>query len=562
MSHSRWILVIAAIAAAASGCRTVIPPVTAPSAPSAPGRPTPVATAMATAEPSIAPTITHRDTPTATPTPAPAAALTGVVEAPDASLIGSGGNLVNDGGVILYRLQSVADQPIAGASVVLVDADGQPVSPERATTDAAGRFAFSRPVEADTPFFVQAEFSLAGEAYAFKTLAEPGAEPLEVDAASTLVAEKTRLLVKSGKLEAKGLEVAKLRALAARLREGLQAEALPFMAKRSPDIVAAFDQLLAEAPGLSAAAAELAAPAESWTVSTVLDADALVRTGVLEPGEGFSPDGAVFEVDMQGAVYFATPSAPVRIVKVAPGGEATTYATLSEDLVGPVRLAFSPAGVLHVMAVEKSSRAIVVASGEGETLERRVYEKLGNLGVNALGDRIVVDAAGDVFVTAPKKHVILKFPAAGTAPVVLAGTLDSAGHADGDTGLFDRPASLAMGPGGALFVADAGNNAIRRVSLSGRVSTVAGAPGESPARGGRGKFARFGAPMAIAVDRDGTIFFTDTVSKRLQRLTPAGSVFYVAAQFSAPGHLAVDGAGSIYVRDQHGQQEAVRKVSR
>lgn len=574
MRHPRWVLTVATTVVVASGCQTQVQPPThgASSKPSSEVGTRP--------EASVAPPVVVRDNDKAVP-PTAVQALSGTVKAPDAAVIGSGGSLVNDGGVILFRImQAVADQPIAGATVTLVDAEGEPVSAERATTDAEGRFSFGHPPVTDEPFFVQADFTLQGEAYAFQTLADSGAEPVEVDAASTLVAEKTRALVKGGKLKAKGLSAAKTAKLAAQLRKALRAESLPFMAKRSKDMAAAFDQLLADQPALAEVAAELAAPVESWQVDTVLKSADLVAAGVLAEGAGFSPEAAVFEVDPQGNLYFATAATPVKVVKIAPGGATSTYATLPSDVTGPVRLAFSPSGVLHVMGLEASTKKIVVLSGEGETLTRRPsYPKLATraLAVNGLGDRVAVNAEGDVFVAVPKKHVILKFPVAGTAPTVLAGAWDEAGWADGAAARFSKPAGLAIGPAGALFVADAGNNAIRRVTMDGQVSTVAGQPGESEARGGRGAFARFGAPMAIAVDSERNIYFTDTVSKRVQRLTPAGSVFYVAGQkgeggvvdgpgaearFAAPGHLAVDGQGHVYLRDVDGQDEYVRKISR
>lgn len=534
MRHPHWMLALVASVAIASGCET-------------PSHPKPKTSVPPAAEPSAPPDLTVRNG--GDPSPSAAVqALSGVVKAPDAAVIGSGGSLVNDGGIILYRtLQAPELQPVAGATVTLVDAEGQAVSDETATTDAAGRFSFKQGVASDAPFFVQADFTLAGEAFAFQSLAEVGAEPVEVDAASTLVASKARALVKGGKLKARGLAIAKVARLAAQVRKGLKAEALPHMGKRSRDMAAAFDQLLVDQPELAALAAELAAPAETWQATTVVTAEAL---------RAAKAAGTVFEVDAEGRVYVATATTPVQIVRFAPGGGATPYLTLPADVEGPVRLALSPTGRLHVMGFEKRSKDMVVLAGEG--LERRVYARSGAQTGNGVGDRMAVNAAGDVFMALPRRHVIAKFPADGTDPSVLAGSTNEAGYVDGASARFSRPASLAIGPGGALYVADAGNNALRRVRMDGTVSTVAGKPDGEARRGGRGTFARLGAPAAIAVDAEGNVYFTD--SKHLQRLSPGGSVFDVAPEvrFTAPGHLAIDGAGNVYLWDVEG----IRKLGR
>src|SRR5436189_4297660 len=91
------------------------------------------------------------------------------------------------------------------------------------------------------------------------------------------------------------------------------------------------------------------------------------------------------------------------------------------------------------------------------------------------------------------------------------------GFADGNgtAARFDTPSGIAIDRQGMLYVADTGNNAIRRVTSSGDVSTVAGntTPGY---RDGRALEARFNGPVGVAVDRGGRVIVADTYNDRIR----------------------------------------------
>jgi hypothetical protein len=122
---------------------------------------------------------------------------------------------------------------------------------------------------------------------------------------------------------------------------------------------------------------------------------------------------------------------------------------------------------------------------------------------------------------------------------------------------FCGPNALALGPGGALYVADSRNHRIRKIARDGQVTTVAGV-GEPDGSGGRADGAALGAarfrfPSGVAVDPDGVIYVADTGNHRICRIeagqvtTAAGGVQGKAdgpgadARFNAPAALALDG---------------------
>ncbi|MEN3340186.1 MAG: hypothetical protein V7647_3862 [Acidobacteriota bacterium] len=138
------------------------------------------------------------------------------------------------------------------------------------------------------------------------------------------------------------------------------------------------------------------------------------------------------------------------------------------------------------------------------------------------------------------------------------------GYADGPgaSARFSTPSGIALGAGGVLYVADTGNNAIRRIAPDGTVSTVAG--GLSPGSvDGAARDARFDGPVGVAVDSAGRVIVADTYNDRIRALAPDGTVTTLAgsagpgyadgpagaARFDTPCGVAVDGAGTIYVAD-------------
>jgi len=182
-----------------------------------------------------------------------------------------------------------------------------------------------------------------------------------------------------------------------------------------------------------------------------------------------------------------------------------------------------------------------------------------------------VDGSGNVYVAELLNHRVRKITPSGTVST-LAGS-GKAGFADGVGGAaqFDHPHALTVDPGGTVYVADGSNNRIRRVTVSGQVSTIAGT-GDKGANDGQGASARFSGPDAIAEDANGNLYVADTVNNRIRKITPAAVVTTLAggdrgnadgqgagAQFNDPEGIAVDAAGNVYVADTC--NHAIRRVT-
>jgi sugar lactone lactonase YvrE len=114
---------------------------------------------------------------------------------------------------------------------------------------------------------------------------------------------------------------------------------------------------------------------------------------------------------------------------------------------------------------------------------------------------------------------------------------------------FNLPGYIALDAAGNLFVADTGNNAIRKVTPNGQVTTVAGtvAPGYQD---GAVASAQFNAPQSVAVDAQGNLYVADTRNAVIRRIGTDGNVTTVpGTQFQGPTDVRLDAQGNIYVID-------------
>jgi sugar lactone lactonase YvrE len=153
--------------------------------------------------------------------------------------------------------------------------------------------------------------------------------------------------------------------------------------------------------------------------------------------------------------------------------------------------------------------------------------------------------------------------------------ISSIGSNDGPgaTARFYGPQGMAIDSAGNLYLADSGNEVIRKISPNGVVSTLAGVAGEFGHVDGAGPAARFNGPTGIAVDAAGNIYVSEA-THTLRKITADGIVTTLAGvpgaagltdgkgdtvRFNHPSDLAVDGTGNVFVVDWSGT--VIRKVT-
>ncbi|PWG78023.1 hypothetical protein DDR33_24475, partial [Pararcticibacter amylolyticus] len=87
---------------------------------------------------------------------------------------------------------------------------------------------------------------------------------------------------------------------------------------------------------------------------------------------------------------------------------------------------------------------------------------------------------------------------------------------------FNNPLAVVADASGNIYVGDAGNNVIRKITPAGTVSTLAGA-GYSGYAEGTGSGAQFKLPSALVIDASGNLIVTDQQNHRIRKITPSGS---------------------------------------
>ena len=188
---------------------------------------------------------------------------------------------------------------------------------------------------------------------------------------------------------------------------------------------------------------------------------------------------------------------------------------------------------------------------------------------------IARDSAGNLFVADASSNTILKITAAGVV-TTFAGTSGSVGSADGTgaSARFNQPSGVAVDAAGNVYVADAGNATIRMITPAGAVTTLAGSTASRGSCDGTGTAAWFNQPNGIAVDTVGNVYVTDALNATVRKITSAGAVTTLAgsagsrgetdgngaaARFNFPSGVAVDAAGNVYVADTY--NDTIRKVT-
>lgn len=190
----------------------------------------------------------------------------------------------------------------------------------------------------------------------------------------------------------------------------------------------------------------------------------------------------------------------------------------------------------------------------------------------------VFDSTGNYFVADTDNHVIRKISATGDV-TTFAGLANILGSTDGtgSAARFNAPVGLTIDSSNNIFVADSGNNRLRKITNAGVVTTIAG-EGTAGYLDGTGDIAKFKNPKGIAVDSNGTVLFVSDTSNNCIRqivigLTPAlTTVSTIAggtiggysngtgdvALFNSPIGLFLDGGGTLYLADS--DNHVIRKI--
>lgn len=191
---------------------------------------------------------------------------------------------------------------------------------------------------------------------------------------------------------------------------------------------------------------------------------------------------------------------------------------------------------------------------------------------------ITNDGAGNIYIADNLNHRIRKIDNAGIITTIAGnGTAGSVGDGGPATAArLNAPYGIILDGAGNLYIADAGNNKVRKIDAAGMMSTVAGTGTAGFSGDGlAATSANLSAPSSVAVDQYGNLYIGDAVNNRIRKVNNAGIIGTMAGTGTAgfagdggaasaaflnrPLGIATDRIGNLFISDQYNHR--IRKVS-
>jgi DNA-binding CsgD family transcriptional regulator/DNA-binding beta-propeller fold protein YncE len=254
-------------------------------------------------------------------------------------------------------------------------------------------------------------------------------------------------------------------------------------------------------------------------------------------------------------------------MKLAPQTGAPAAVTIADGLSRPNGIAIDSKGAVLVMDGDQVHRisdgkASLVAgtgtngySGDGESATSAMLSLFVFPGMQAQG--LAVDTAGNVYIADYGNHRIRKVTINGTITTI-AGTGIAGGSGDEELATNAQlwfPRGLAIDPKGNLYFADSATNRVRFIDPQGKIHAFAGT-GVS-GNSGDGDFAliaQLSGPTGLAIEQGtGTLYIADTGNHRVRKVTGDGKISAVAgtgATLSLPVAIAADDLGDVFIADR------------
>jgi hypothetical protein len=262
---------------------------------------------------------------------------------------------------------------------------------------------------------------------------------------------------------------------------------------------------------------------------------------------------------------------------VSPDAQVTTLAGGGAGIriCGSTNATGTEASFCFPLGVAVDSSGNVYVSDYSNVLIRKITSRgiVSTLAANIQAEGLAADGSGNVYVADSENNVILKISTGGVVSTVAGSGSVGSLNATGTAASFNNPWGVAVDSSDNVYVADAGNNLIRKISAGGVVSTLAGS-GSYGFSNGAVTTAMFETPDGVAVDSSGNVYVADYGNSVIRKITSGGMVTTLAGQvgvhgsangpatiasFDVPYGVAVDASWNVYVVDTF--NDLIRKIT-
>ncbi|MDR1250825.1 MAG: hypothetical protein LBK62_01535 [Treponema sp.] len=353
------------------------------------------------------------------------------------------------------------------------------------------------------------------------------------------------------------------------------------------------------AEGTTARSAVSGATIAQLEFSLTLTKGSTVKTAIAPPGKP-TVTVPLAAGEWQAAAEAYLPAGRVHVgtgstkVKVGPGQPNNVIITMVFDNTMPAAVTADYMGQTYTAVYSGNAVYTVALNGydPAEAVQIQVTKALTEQDITITNNNLATSA----YVSEPKQETLLR----GTGPafsvgagsgfttdytvnlvypggyvLTFAGDGAMGGFADGPaaTAQFNGPRGVAVDDAGNVYVADADNHRIRKITPTGMVSTLAGSGTIGGFADGPGTAAQFNEPAGVALDGAGNLYVADTSNHCIRKIVIASRVVSTlagsatsgvadgtgaAAQFTFPRGVAADNAGNLYVADTGSQR--IRKI--
>ncbi len=228
--------------------------------------------------------------------------------------------------------------------------------------------------------------------------------------------------------------------------------------------------------------------------------------------------------------------------KIDSSGNVTTVFS-NANFVNPFGIAVNASGIVFVETDQNDQGVRNSTSGTVWRIDSNA--KTGTVVARNLGRPrgLALLADGRLVLSDVNHHTLSLMDATTGVVTPLAGVADTPGFVNGKgtAAKFSRPYGVKQDSAGNIIVADCNNNAIRKVTLAGVVTTIAGS-GSAGFQDGNALSALFQTPQSVAIDGAGSIYVGDNGNFRIRRIDTNGGVFTLAGDGN-PGYHEGTGSG-------------------